>query len=72
MIRRIKFTYYNSFNGEFLGSSDMPFDRMKSVNGYYLRRWKLWKKFLSETYGIDKHWCRVKISYERTVTPSPI
>lgn len=62
-IKRIKFTYYNSFNGEFLGSVDMPFDRMKSANGYYSKRWKVFKNALSNIYRIDKHWCRVKISY---------
>lgn len=58
---KIIFEYYDGFTGNSLGSAVLPYDRYKSLNGYYSGWWKIWKIGLANIYKLDKHWVRARI-----------
>ena len=60
--KRIIFSYYNAFDGDNLGSMNMPYDRNKATRGYYSKYWKTMKEHLANTWKLDKHWVRVKVN----------
>lgn len=61
--KRIIFTYYNGFTGEFLGSLETNYSPIDSAFGKYTRHWKRMKKFLANEYKLDAHWVRLRVNF---------
>ena len=62
-MKKIHLHFYNSYTNQFLGSVEMPWDRIKAQNGWYSNYWRNFKIGLGNLYKIDKHWVRVKINF---------
>lgn len=61
MAKRIIFQYYNSFTMEDYGSADLVYNRNKSANGFYSKRWKLTRKFLANQFSVKLVHVHVKM-----------
>ena len=62
-MKRIHLTFYNSFTNQFLGSTEMDWDRIRATNGWYSSFWKNFKIGLANLNKMDKHWVRAKIKW---------
>lgn len=53
--------FYNSYTNESLGDVKFPYDRSKSMNGFYSNFWKGMRIGLSNLFKVDKRLVRMKL-----------
>lgn len=60
-MKRLNLEFYHSFTNEFFGGTDFPYDKVKSMNGFYSKYWRTMKIGLANIYKVDKRFVRVRI-----------